>query len=421
MAMPKPTKKETAINTSNIFPATNARSAAKNVLKKLFIIYTFTRGIISPYKCMQYIAYYKFKYNFATARKGIIYQFEYTLTMNKDDILSILHGVIHPETSSDIVTSGILRNLIVTGDKIQFTLFMPRPRDPMSASLKKQAEAMITERFPRYRDKITIFIQEPKKQESKPHEADNLAGIKRIIAVSSAKGGVGKSTVTANLAMALARKGKKTGILDTDIYGPSQAMMFGVEDYVPGVENIGGKDMMRPAEAAGVKVMSISFFINPEDPLVWRGPMANNALKQMIHQTLWGDLDYLLLDLPPGTGDIHLSVISELKITGAIIVSTPQKIALADVIRGINMFRSGNINIPILGIVENMSWFSPVESPDKKYYIFGTGGAEDLAGKEGIPLLAQIPLILGNEESTSGKGYVDNYYNALADKILKNE
>lgn len=350
--------------------------------------------------------------------------------MNKDDILSILHGVSHPETSTDIVTSGIVENLIVTDDKIQFTLSFPRSRDPFAASIKRQSEELIAGRYPGYAGKITIFIKEsgPRKEQKETQKAvkgNNTSYIKNIIAISSAKGGVGKSTVTANLAVALAAAGMKVGILDADIYGPSQPTMFGVEDYVPTGENIGGVDMMYPAVSAGVKIMSIGFFINPDDALVWRGPMATNALKQMIHQTVWGELDYLLLDLPPGTGDIHLSIISELKVTGAIIVSTPQKIALADVVRGINMFRGEHVSIPVLGIVENMAWFTPAELPGNKYYIFGKGGAEELASRENIPLLAQIPLIQSvREAADSGKpaamsgGGVSNYYATLAQSLL---
>ena len=238
-------------------------------------------------------------------------------------------------------------------------------------------------------------------------------------------GGVGKSTVTANLAVALARTGYRTGVLDADIYGPSQPMMFGVEDYRPEGENIEGKEWIVPAEAYGVKVMSIGFFIPPGDALMWRGPMATNALRQMIHQTLWGPLDFLLLDLPPGTGDVHLSVISEMKVDGALIVTTPQRVALADVVRGVHMFRNEKVNIPVLGLVENMAWFTPAELPDNRYYIFGQGEAARLAEREKLPLLASIPLIRSvSEAADSGRPVAaaespdGKFYDLLAEGVV---
>ncbi|MEG1649453.1 MAG: Mrp/NBP35 family ATP-binding protein, partial [Rikenellaceae bacterium] len=198
---------------------------------------------------------------------------------------------------------------------------------------------------------------------------------------------------TANLAVTLAKAGYKVGIIDADVYGPSQPKMFGCEDYSALGEKVEGKDFIIPVERHGVKIMSIGFFIKPTDALVWRGPMATNALKQIIHQTLWGELDYLLIDLPPGTGDVHLTILAEMKVTGAIIVSTPQKVALADVVRGIAMFKAPNINVPIIGIIENMAWFTPAELPENKYYIFGKDGVKELAARENIKLLAQIPLV----------------------------
>lgn len=343
--------------------------------------------------------------------------------MEKDDILSLLHSIKHPESGSDIVSSGMVSNLTVTGDKVQFILSFHRKRDPFATSIKKQAERIITERYPQYNGKITIHIKDEKTASDKKEE-HSLARIKNVIAVGSAKGGVGKSTVTANLALALAKEGYSVGILDSDIYGPSQPMLFGIEDYVPtGDKSESGGDIIYPAKAGDIKIMSIGFFINKRDALVWRGPMASNALRQMIHQTEWGELDYLLIDLPPGTGDIHLSLISEIKITGAIIVSTPQELALADVVRGINMFRGEHVDIPVLGIVENMAWFSPAELPDKRYYIFGKGGVEKLAEQENIPILSKIPLILSSEGVPSSvinrnNTDVDNYYKNLADNII---
>lgn len=349
--------------------------------------------------------------------------------MDQNDILEVLRRVQHPETGTDLVSQGMIENLIVTGDKIQFTLSFSRSRDPFAASLKKACETILSETFPQYAGHISVFIKEapPKKIEpKKPEPGSWTGGIKHIIAVSSAKGGVGKSTVTANLAVALQRMGYRVGILDADIYGPSMPTMFGVECYQPaGDEEEEGTPRIYPALSMGVKVMSIGFFINPKDALIWRGPMATNALRQLTHQTDWGELDFLLIDMPPGTGDIHLSLMQDLKISGAIIVSTPQKIALADVRRGIGMFRAKQINIPVLGIVENMAWFTPAELPANRYYIFGKGGAQELARSENIPLLAEIPLIqsvreaadagtpVATQESTSAA-----FYTGLAKNLV---
>lgn len=348
--------------------------------------------------------------------------------MDQNDILEVLRRVQHPETGTDLVSQGMIENLIVTGDKIQFTLAFSRSRDPFAASLKKACETILSKTFPQYAGHISVFIKEapPKKIEpKKPEPGSWTGGIKHIIAVSSAKGGVGKSTVTANLAVALAKAGYRTGVLDADIYGPSQPMMFGVEDYRPEGENIEGKEWIVPAEAYGVKVMSIGFFIPPGDALMWRGPMATNALRQMIHQTLWGPLDFLLLDLPPGTGDVHLSVISEMKVDGALIVTTPQRVALADVVRGVHMFRNEKVNIPILGLVENMAWFTPAELPDNRYYIFGEGEAARIAEQEKLPLLASIPLIRSvSEAADSGRPVTSEnlpdgkFYDLLAEGVV---
>ncbi|WP_300286774.1 Mrp/NBP35 family ATP-binding protein [uncultured Alistipes sp.] len=322
--------------------------------------------------------------------------------MTKEDILDVLHDVQHPELKSDIVTLGMVEGLSVSDGKVQFSLLFSRSRDPFALSIKKRAEEAIAVRYPQYADKTVVFIKEAAPKKPAPKEREKLGekqGVSRIVAVSSAKGGVGKSTVTANLAVALAGMGYRVGLLDTDIYGPSQPTMFGVEGYRPEGKKIDGKDWIVPAEAFGVKIMSIGFFIDPSDALMWRGPMATNALRQMIHQTLWGPLDFLLLDLPPGTGDVHLSLIGEMKIDGAVIVSTPQRVALADVVRGVAMFRNEKIGIPVLGLVENMAWFTPAELPDHRYYIFGREGARRLAEETGLPLLAEIPLVQSVRES----------------------
>jgi ATP-binding protein involved in chromosome partitioning len=233
-----------------------------------------------------------------------------------------------------------------------------------------------------------------KAQTELPPEPDKLLpGVKNIIAVSSGKGGVGKSTVTANLAIGLAKMGYRVGLLDTDIFGPSMPKMFQVEDARPYAENIGGRDLIVPIEKYGVKLLSIGFFVDPSQATLWRGGMASNALKQLIGEALWGELDYFILDTPPGTSDIHLTLLQTLGITGAVIVSTPQEVALADARKGVNMYMNDKVNVPILGLVENMAWFTPSEHPDEKYYIFGKDGAKRLAEELNVPLLAQIPLV----------------------------
>ena len=349
--------------------------------------------------------------------------------MDQNDILEVLRRVQHPETGTDLVSQGMIENLIVTGDKIQFTLAFSRSRDPFAASLKKACETILSETFPQYAGHISVFIKEapPKKIEpKKPEPGSWTGGIKHIIAVSSAKGGVGKSTVTANLAVALQRMGYRVGILDADIYGPSQPKMFGVEGYLPDAVQEEGTDRIVPAESMDIRLMSIGFFIKPTDALLWRGAMAVSALKQMIHQTKWGTLDFLLADLPPGTGDVHLSIIGELKIDAAVIVSTPQQVAVADVVRGVEMFRNENVNIPVAGVIENMAWFTPEELPENRYYIFGKGGARRYAEENGVDFLGEIPIVQsimeGSDEGRPAAGIdprVEKWYREIAEKTVE--
>lgn len=347
-----------------------------------------------------------------------------------DDILKVLRTIIHPESGRNLIDLEMVDHLNVSEEKISLTLCFARPRDPLAASLKRNVETAILTAYPEYEGRLAVFIKEaaPKHKsqntESK-RSTSSLAGVKNIIAVSSAKGGVGKSTVAANLAVALTRMNYRVGILDADLYGPSQPTLFGLEDYEPAGVQIDGEDRILPAEAFGIKIMSIGFFINPSDALIWRGPMATNALKQLIQQTQWGELDFLLIDLPPGTGDIHLTLVTELPFTGAVIVSTPQKMALADVVRGIQMFKNDKIHIPLLGLIENMSWFTPAELPDHRYYIFGQGGARTLAAREGIKLLGEIPLIQSvREASDEGKPLTEeenmaaSYYEDIAGNLV---
>lgn len=316
--------------------------------------------------------------------------------ITENEIKDILTALIHPEEGIDVVKLGMIEDIVIKDKTIKFTLSLRRPNDPFASKLKRFATALLNDKYPDY--DITIIIKEAPTKEIKRKESvlatENDTKFGRVIAISSCKGGVGKSTTTANIAVTLARMGYRVGLLDADIYGPSIPKMFGLENYRPaGQKTDDGKDLIIPAEKYGVKINSIGFYIAPTDALVWRGAMATNALKQLINQTLWGELDFLLIDLPPGTGDVHLTILGELKLDGAIIVSTPQKVALADVVRGIEMFRSEKIDVPIIGLIENMSWFTPDELPDNRYYIFGKEGCRELADLYNIPLLGQIPIV----------------------------
>lgn len=269
-------------------------------------------------------------------------------------------------------------------------LEFPRDTDPFLKSTVKAAEAAI--HYHCGKD-IEVNITTEFKSKPRPEVGHLLPGVKNIIAVSSGKGGVGKSTVAANLAIALARLGYKVGLLDTDIFGPSMPKMFHAEDARPYAVNIDGRDLIEPIEQYGVKLLSIGFFVNPDTATLWRGGMATNALKQLIADANWGELDYFILDTPPGTSDIHLTLLQTLAITGAVIVSTPQEVALADARKGVDMYRNEKVNVPILGLIENMAWFTPAELPENRYYIFGREGCKRLAEELGVPLLAQIPIV----------------------------
>lgn len=341
-------------------------------------------------------------------------------------VKELLNTVLHPETQRGLVESGLVENVSAQEDRIVVTLQFPRTRDPFALKIKRQTEELLTEHYPALKDRILVIVKEAAPKKTQPAERPSTTGdIVRVVAVASGKGGVGKSTVTANLAVALRNRGYRVGILDADIYGPSQPKMFGLEGYLPEAEQVDGQDIILPAEAMGIKLMSIGFFVKPDDALLWRGAMAVNALKQMIHQTRWGALDFLLADLPPGTGDIHLSIISELKISAAAIVSTPQQVAVADVRRGVEMFRNPQVNIPIAGIIENMAWFTPEELPENRYYLFGQGGARNYAEEHGIDVLGEIPIIQsimeGSENGTPSAAIdprVEPYYREIADRIV---
>ena len=313
------------------------------------------------------------------------------MTLYPKLITDALEKVIYPGTKKNLIESEMLADTpSINGNKVKITLIFPRETDPFLKSTLKAAEAQI--HYSVGKD-VEVTIETEFKSAPRPEVGKLLPQVKNILAVSSGKGGVGKSTVSANLAIALARLGYKVGLLDTDIFGPSIPKMFGVEDVRPyGVEK-DGRQLIEPVEKYGVRLLSIGFFVNPDTATLWRGGMATSALKQLIADADWGELDYFILDTPPGTSDIHLTLMQTLSITGAVIVSTPQSVALADARKGIDMYRNDKVNIPILGLVENMAWFTPAELPQNKYYIFGKDGCKNLAKELNCPLLAQIPIV----------------------------
>ena len=308
-------------------------------------------------------------------------------------ILDALATVRYPGNGKDLVANGMIEDDIrIDGNKVSFSIIFDKPNDPFIRSVVKAAEtAILTFVSPEVEIKGNIAVKA--KQIARPNPENPLPGVKNIIAVSSGKGGVGKSTIASNLAVALARLGYKVGLLDADIFGPSAPTMFDIEDTDVYSERIDGRDLIIPVERYGVKILSIGFFVRKNDAVLWRGGMASNALKQLITDAAWGELDYFVLDLPPGTSDIHLTLVQTLAITGAIVVTTPQKVALADARKGISMFTGDKVNVPILGLVENMSWFTPAELPENKYYLFGKDGGKRLAEEAGVALLGQIPIV----------------------------
>jgi ATP-binding protein involved in chromosome partitioning len=343
--------------------------------------------------------------------------------MELNKIKNSLSIVQHPEFKQDIVSLGMVE-LEESGDKLIVTISFRKAKDPFSKAIERNVINTILTKFPELEGKLQIKVNKPEVAQPQNQTPSEITAGK-IIAVASGKGGVGKSTVTANLAVALNRKGYKIGILDADIYGPSMPKMFGIEDYRPYTQEVEGRERIVPAEKNGIKINSIGFYLPSDQALIWRGPMASSALKQLLHDTLWGELDFLLIDMPPGTGDVHLTLVNEITIDGAVIVSTPQQIALADVIRGIEMFQNKNIKIPVLGMIENMAWFTPAELPDHRYYIFGRDGGKQLAQRIGIPLLGQIPLVQSVCESAdngvitdAGSTGVEKYFNDAAQQII---
>ena len=349
------------------------------------------------------------------------------MTLYPKLIMDALAKVRYPGTGKDLVTMGMVEdNIRIDGNKVSFSLLFEKPNDPFIKSVVKAAETAILTYVGEEVD-IKGNITVDAKQAARPEPDKLLPEVKNIIAVSSGKGGVGKSTVAANLAVALALQRHKVGLLDADIFGPSQPKMFNVEEARPYMVEVGGRELIEPAANYGVKLLSIGFFVNKEDAVLWRGAMASNALKQLIGDANWGDLDYFLIDLPPGTSDIHLTMVQTLAITGAIVVSTPQEVALADARKGISMFTGEKINVPVLGLVENMSWFTPAELPENKYYLFGKERGKRLAEELNIPLLGQIPIVQSIcEGGDSGKPVALNpdsitgqAFQKLAENVVK--
>lgn len=353
------------------------------------------------------------------------------MTLYPKLILEALQTVRYPATGKNLVEAEMVNEDIrIDGMNVSFTITFEKQTDPFMKSVVKAAERAIHTFIS---SEINVEIRTESKQAPRPEVGKLLPQVKNVIAVSSGKGGVGKSTISANLAVALAKQGYKVGLLDADIFGPSMPKMFKIEDARPYAENIDGRDIIVPIEQYGIKILSMGFFVDPEQATLWRGAMASNAMKQLIADAKWGELDFFLLDLPPGTSDIHLTLVQTLAVTGVVVVSTPQEVALADARKGINMFTNEKINVPILGLVENMSWFTPEELPNNKYYIFGKEGAKKLAEKMNVPLLGQIPIVQSireggdngepvalNEDSITGQAFAQLARNVVAEAEKRN-
>lgn len=329
--------------------------------------------------------------------------------ITKEEVLKALSKVIDPDLKKDLVSLGMIQDLQIKGSKISFSLVLTTPACPLKEMLRSECEKALDKNID---EEFTLEINMTSKVTSAINDTPFLKNIKNIIAIASGKGGVGKSTVTANLAVSLARTGASVGLIDADVFGPSMPIMFNCEGEQPGVIQKDGKNLLVPIEQYGVKMISIGFLVPKDNAIVWRGPMASSALKQFITDADWGELDYMLVDLPPGTSDIHLTLVQTVPITGVVIVTTPQKVALADAIKGLSMFNQPAINVPVLGLIENMSYFTPEELPDNKYYIFGREGGKNLAEQRNVPFLGQIPLVQGIRESG------DNGYPAVLENDI---
>lgn len=317
--------------------------------------------------------------------------------ITQEKVLDALRNVDDPDLKKDIVTLGMVRDIVIEGKNVSFRVVLTTPACPLKDTIRRACENAIIHLVDK--DAIVNVKMDAEVTSHRQGKNEILPNVRNIIAVASGKGGVGKSTIAANLAVGLVKLGAKVGLVDADIYGPSQAIMFDVVNEKPMMTQVNGHNKMVPVESYGVKILSIGFFATANQAVAWRGPMASRALQQLFTDTEWEILDYMIVDLPPGTGDIHLSLVQNFPITGVVIVTTPQDVALADARKGIAMFRMNGINVPVLGLVENMSWFTPAELPNNKYYIFGRDGGKHLAEELGIPLLGQIPLVQSIRES----------------------
>lgn len=311
------------------------------------------------------------------------------MAITQEDILKALSTVQEPDLKKDLVTLDMIKNIEIDAQKISFTVVLTTPACPLKDLIKNDCIKAVHKHVSEDLDVKVFFTSDVTSAQLNPQ----MPKVKNIIAIASGKGGVGKSTVSTNLAIALAKTGAKVGLIDADIYGPSMPVMFGLEGEAPGIVEEDGKNWVIPIRQYGVELISIGFLTKAEDAIVWRGPMASSAIRQFIGDVKWPELDYLLVDLPPGTSDIHLTLVQSVPVTGAVIVSTPQKVALADAQKGLAMFKQPQINVPVLGIVENMAYFTPEELPENKYYIFGQGGAKQLAEKNNVPFLGEIPIV----------------------------
>jgi ATP-binding protein involved in chromosome partitioning len=343
------------------------------------------------------------------------------MKISEKQVIEVLGKVTYPGKGQDIISMDMVSDIQIEGSKLTFSLTFDRSNDPVIPSVRKACVKAVQKYLGKdveIEGNIQIIAKEMVAVDR------ILPDVKNIIAVASGKGGVGKSTVAVNLAVAAVRLGYDVGLIDADIFGPSIPKMLKAENQRPAVVVEDGKEMMVPVQSYGVNMLSIGFFVDPEDAVVWRGPMATGALKQFITQTKWGTLDYLFIDLPPGTSDIHLTMVQEVPVTGAVVITTPQQVALADALKGINMFRSDKIKVPVIGLVENMAWFTPEELPDNKYYIFGKEGGRELASRLNVPLLGQIPLVQGIcEGGDQGKPIVLDAGSPVAaafDELAKN-
>ncbi len=344
------------------------------------------------------------------------------MELTKENLLRALSHVQDPDLKKDLVTLGMIQNIHVGEGRAAFDVVLTTPACPLKEVIRKDCEEAIAKHL----GDVKLTINMTSDVTTQRNEGPVLPGVKNIIAISSGKGGVGKSTISSNLAVALARTGAEVGLIDADIFGPSIPTMFNCEFEQPTVVQEDGKNKIVPLQQYGVKLLSIGFLTNSEDAVVWRGPMASSALKQFIGDAKWGNLDYLLIDLPPGTSDIHLTLVQSVPVTGALVVTTPQKVALADAQKGISMFRQKQINVPILGLIENMSWFTPEELPDNKYFIFGKDGGRNLAEKNGVELLGEIPIVQSIRESGDNgfpvvmkEGEVSTAFNTLAERVAQ--